>query len=592
MNEENKIKEESKTNVIVSSNESPLLTGTNDLNESLISIISKSICRIIIDTKAETGPVNKYGTGFLLNFRIEQEKFYCLITSEHIINKDSIINNNIICIYYDKENKKSYLKLDEKERYIKNFSNNDSGITVVEILDKDKISEDYFLFPELISINNDLINNQIFIPTYTKGKGLSKSISKITKINENEFEYLDRTKKYPVGMPIFLENSMDVLGIYKQHNEDKGENYGDFIYPLIDAIKNDIRKKRNKGKYENGKYLWEDGKYYIGDLKNKMPNGKGIKYYYNGNILYEGDFIDGKFDGNGKYIYEDGDYFIGQYKNGLRSGNGKIYYKNGNIMSEGFYINNKREGKGKYIYEDGEYYIGEYKNNIKNGKGKEYYANGNIRYEGDFINDNKEGSGKYIYENGKYYIGQWKNNVKHGKGKHYYANGSIEYEGDFINDKREGSGKYIYENGDYYIGQFKNDLSHGKGIEYYSNGKIMYEGDWVNDKREGHGKYIYEDNNIYVGQFKNNFSHGKGKEYYANGNIKFEGDWVIDRPEGYGKFIYEDGEYYIGEFKNGLIHMEKENYIILMEKFNMKAILLMIKEKVMENIFMKTVNII
>ena len=39
-------------------------------------------------------------------------------------------------------------------------------------------------------------------------------------------------------------------------------------------------------------------------------------------------------------------------------------------------------------------------------------------------------------------------------------------------------------------------------------------------------------------------------------------------------------------------HMEKENYIIRMEILNMKVILLMVKKKEMENVFLKMVNII
>jgi len=38
--------------------------------------------------------------------------------------------------------------------------------------------------------------------------------------------------------------------------------------------------------------------------------------------------------------------------------------------------------------------------------------------------------------------------------------------------------------------------------------------------------------------------------------------------------------------------MEKEYYIIQMEILNMKVIILMVKEKEMENIFIKMVNII
>ena len=36
--------------------------------------------------------------------------------------------------------------------------------------------------------------------------------------------------------------------------------------------------------------------------------------------MYEGDFINDKFEGIGKYILENGIYYIGEWKNGLRNG--------------------------------------------------------------------------------------------------------------------------------------------------------------------------------------------------------------------------------------------------------------------------------
>ena len=141
------------------------------------------------------------------------------------------------------------------------------------------------------------------------------------------------------GSPIFLEDSVDVLGIHRTNDENKTENSAYFISPLVNIIKDDIRSKRNKEKYENGKYIWKEGKYYIGEIKNNLPFGKGIKYYLNETISYESDFINGKFDGIGKFIYDDGYYFIGQYKNGLRNGKGTVRLKNGNINFEGEYIN-------------------------------------------------------------------------------------------------------------------------------------------------------------------------------------------------------------------------------------------------------------
>ena len=86
---------------------------------------------------------------------------------------------------------------------------------------------------------------------------------------------------------------------------------------------------------------------------------KCIEYYKNGNIKYEWYYIKDKREDNGKYIWENGEYYIGQYKNGLRHGKGIQYYPNGKIKYEGEFINDKFEGKGKYIWENGEYYIGQ-----------------------------------------------------------------------------------------------------------------------------------------------------------------------------------------------------------------------------------------
>ena len=64
-----------------------------------------------------------------------------------------------------------------------------------------------------------------------------------------------------------------------------------------------------------------------------------------------------------------------------------MYYSNGNIKYEGDWINHKREGNGKYIYKNGNYYIGGFKDGQRHGKGIIYDKNGNIKYDGEFINN-------------------------------------------------------------------------------------------------------------------------------------------------------------------------------------------------------------
>ena len=124
----------------------PYIDFDNDISKEL----SKEICKIVIETEKS----KKIGTGFILAFYIDIERFHCLITNDHIINDESINNNKIIYITYE-EYKAASIKLDINKRYIKSFKDKELDITIVEILDEDNISKDYFLEPEL----DDLINN-------------------------------------------------------------------------------------------------------------------------------------------------------------------------------------------------------------------------------------------------------------------------------------------------------------------------------------------------------------------------------------------------------------------------------------------------
>ena len=62
-------------------------------------------------------------------------------------------------------------------------------------------------------------------------------------------------------------------------------------------------------------------------------------------------------EGKGKFIEENGNYYIGEFKKGLKHGKGIEYIKKGKIIYKGDFINDKKEGKGKFIYDDGYYYI-------------------------------------------------------------------------------------------------------------------------------------------------------------------------------------------------------------------------------------------
>ena len=216
-----------------------------------------------------------------------------------------------------------------------------------------------------------------------------------------------------------------------------------------------------------GKFDFDNGDYYIGELRNKIPNGKGILYYKNGDIKYDGDFVKGKKQGLGKYYFSDYSWYVME--------------------------NNK-----KFFFMKGDYYFGQFLNDNMHGKGIIYLIDGTVKYDGDLVNNKFEGNGKYYFATGGYYIGQLKEDMQHGKGKMYDKNGNIWFEGNFVNDHINGIGKMYLENGCYYISQFVNDKMNGVGKLYSSNGTLIKEYYFVDGKRVN---TVANDNNY------NNFMH-------------------------------------------------------------------------------------
>ena len=456
-----------------------------EINQCVFKV-SKSICKIILS--------NKMGTGFLIKLFRGNEPFYCLMTNQHIITKEMIESKETIEILYDIQYKRKEIILDKDERFIKDYLFLNIDAVIIEILDKEDINEDYFLLPDLGYINgyDNYRNKKIYIPQYPNGGEFSYSKGIIKEINKYEFSHLCSTHPGSSGSPIFVEGTISVIGIHKQAKKDHLEKYGNFIGPIIESLK--------KGKNESdGKKVYENGEYYIGPFLKGLRHGKGIEYYKNGTIKYDGDFVNDKYEGNGKFIYENGEYYIGHFLNGLKHGKGKEYYKNGTIKYDGDFVKDKYEGKGEFIYSNDETYKGQFLKGLRHGKGKEYYKNKSIKYDGDFFKNKYEGYGKYYLKNGEYYFGHFLNGLKHGKGIQYYKNKSIKYEGNFIKNKYQGNGKKVYENGEYYSGPFLNGLRHGKGKEYYKNDTIKYYGDFVNDKYEGNGEFKYSNGEYYIG---------------------------------------------------------------------------------------------
>ena len=204
-----------------------------------ISTVLKSSCKIVCD--------DKIGSGFLIKFFKRNEDFFCLITNEHVISEEIIKQRKTINFYYDSQSKTKEIGLFPDERYIKNFKDINIDATVIEILHEDDIPKDYFLIPPIDYMYDfkALLNKDIIILHHPSGE-FSFSYGKINEINENEFTHLASTEYGSSGSPVFLKESLKVIGIHKSGDKNKKENYGDFIGPIFKYFKNFPKDGYNK----------------------------------------------------------------------------------------------------------------------------------------------------------------------------------------------------------------------------------------------------------------------------------------------------------------------------------------------------------
>ena len=258
-----------------------------------ISAVFKSSCKIVYD--------DKIGSGFLIKLLKGNNDFFCLMTNGHVISEEIIKQRKIINIYYDSQSKTKEIDLFPDERYIKFFKDINIDATVIEILPKDDISKDYFLIPpkDYMYEFKTLLNKEIIILHYVSGE-LCYSYGKINEINENEFTHFVSTESGSSGSPVFLKESLKVIGIHKSGDKNKKENYGDFIGPIFKYLKNFPKDEYNKkikesiNKISKNKIIKKNDnieekiniEYSSNNFSDKILNKMTIRYKNNNNIFY------------------------------------------------------------------------------------------------------------------------------------------------------------------------------------------------------------------------------------------------------------------------------------------------------------------
>ncbi|KAH6826153.1 histone H3 K4-specific methyltransferase SET7/9 family protein [Perilla frutescens var. hirtella] len=184
------------------------------------------------------------------------------------------------------------------------------------------------------------------------------------------------------------------------------------------------RQKTDK-KAISGCYVqaYTNGDVYEGEFHKGKCSGSGVYYYYMSG-RYEGDWVDGKYDGYGVETWARGSRYRGQYRQGLRHGFGVYRFYTGDVYA-GEWSSGQSHGCGVHTCEDGSRYVGEFKWGVKHGLGHYHFRNGD-RYAGEYFADKMHGFGVYCFANGHRYEGAWHEGRRQGLGMYTFRNGETQ----------------------------------------------------------------------------------------------------------------------------------------------------------------------
>ena len=287
-----------------------------------------------IENKLKDNKINYNNTNWLNNNEVDDE------IDEFIRNefvkyfKDMLIKLSLIENIINKNNITKFLNLPKQE-----------NLYSQSILDEKAIKK---LLKRLIP-NSNFIS---FLYFFSKTKSF---IYWLSEVSENLF-YLSPLISSDKSLTIFQEDGATYIGTL---NKGLYEGFG-----TLSSLDNkylysgEWKEGLKQGK---GQLITEKIKY-SGKFENDTFNGKGILCDEKGNI-YEGDFVNGKFEGYGRYKMTNGDNYIGEFKNGYFEGKGQITDKKGNVFS-GDFIKGHKDGNGLIVTNQGEIIKGKYKNGV------------------------------------------------------------------------------------------------------------------------------------------------------------------------------------------------------------------------------------
>ncbi|KAG6538005.1 junctophilin-1-like [Zingiber officinale] len=200
------------------------------------------------------------------------------------------------------------------------------------------------------------------------------------------------------------------------------------VLPVVWSIGNDASgSDSNRGVSGSGTRIaredvvfYGNGDVYEGELRKGRCSGSGVYKFY-GKGIYEGDWVDGRYEGYGIESWARGSRYRGQYRQGLRHGFGAYRFYSGDCYA-GEWVGGQSHGNGVQSCSDGSYYAGEFKCGVKHGFGRYCFRNGDT-YSGEYFGDKINGFGVYKFANSHCYEGSWHEGRRQGFGTYTFRHG-------------------------------------------------------------------------------------------------------------------------------------------------------------------------
>ncbi len=326
-------------------------------------------------------------------------------------------------------------------------------------------------------------------------------------------------------------------GLTKEYSKN-GEIINLFEYFNGYLVESNMVNRRNSDKQKTGKWVefYPAGQikieaYYLADLLHGMYR----EYSKSGKIIREQQYFKGK-----PVIAE-------EVEANLEAKLKQSYYPNGNVRYEGAFIDSIPVGLHK-----------EYNANGKINKAMEYNEFGQVESEGSLSEIGEKDSLWVFYYPDKSIRakGAFKDGKRHGKWDFYFADGSVEQTGNYRNGKAHGLWTWYYSNGKVLrIENYHKGKREGKFVELSIEGDTIQRGEFFDNVKQGEWFYNVGDHTE-IGTYDYGLKQGIWRHYLLDDQLIFEGNYIDNEADGMHQWWYDNGKTelrgnYIMGTKNG-----------------------------------------